>query len=243
MKRFYFLGLVFLLLTKFTSAQGEGEKIEFGLGMNPCLSWMNPSMKIFNSGGSTFAFGFGAKINYKLSQKYALGFEVNFQNININTHYNKIDVEYKSVTQTSTDFTMQYNLKYLEIPVLLKMQTEPKNKLAYYGEFGGSLGLLLNQLADVESKELNISQVNTEEPEEGDKFILKNSDNNATIYKTNINAFKIGLIFGGGLQYHLTNGSRLEFGLRYNLGLTDIYDDSKLEGSNHCAGINIGFIF
>ena len=78
MKRFFFLSLVLLALTKLTSAQVEGEKLEFGLGLNPCLSWMKPSMKIFESGGSTFAFGFGAKINYRLSPKYALGFEVNF---------------------------------------------------------------------------------------------------------------------------------------------------------------------
>jgi opacity protein-like surface antigen len=243
MKRIYFLSLVFLTLNKFCTAQVEGEKLEFGLGITPCYSWMKPSTKIFKSGGSSFAFGFGAKINYNLSQKYALGFEVNFQNININTQYNRIDVEYKNVTKTSSDFNMNYQIKYLDIPIMLKMKTAPKNNLAYYGEFGGSFGLLVNQLADVQSNELNLAQVNTKEPEENDKFILRNSDNNSTVYKTNINSFKVGLIFGGGVQYYLTNGSRIEVGLRYNLGLTDIYNDNKLEGNNHCFGLNLGFIF
>ena len=90
---------------------------------------------------------------------------------------------------------------------------------------------------------LNISQVNTAAPEDGDMFTLYNPDNGTTKYAYNINKFKSGLIFGGGYHLIQSNQSRFEIGLRYTLGLTDIYDEEKWKGTSQSLSINFGFIF
>jgi hypothetical protein len=243
MKRILFDFCALLLLNQYSYAQDSDQKLEFGLGISPAFSWVNPTTKMVKSGGSTLKFGFGARLNFMLSSKYALGFEFNLQNWGAKTHFDKINVEQKGVTKTSSDFNMDYKLRYMEIPVLLKMRTETKNNIAYYGEFGGNIGWLLSQLADIESDELSLEQVNTKNPEDGDEFKLFNADNGTTEYDYAINSLKIGLIFGGGIHYHLDNNSKVELGLRYHLGLTDIYNEAKWQGTNHALALNLGFIF
>ncbi|OYU96780.1 MAG: hypothetical protein CFE21_00395 [Bacteroidetes bacterium B1(2017)] len=242
MKLKLFLSILLLSISRIGLSQINEDKLEFGLGITPCLSWVNSSTKMLKSGGSAMSFGFGAKINFKLSSKYALGFEVNLQNIKAKTNFTGIDVEYNGIKKTSSNFDLDYKLKYIDLPVLLKMHTEPKNNIAIFGEFGASLGFLLNQLADVSSNELNLEQVNTQNPEDGDNFTLSNSSNGEK-YSIKMNTLKVGLIFGSGIHYHLGNGSKVELGLRYNLGLTDIYDEKKWTGTSHNLGLNLGFIF
>jgi hypothetical protein len=236
-----FFSLFWMTLNSF--AQNSDDKIEFGLGITPCVAWIKPNTKFITSGGTGLTFGFGARVNKIISEKYAIGLEFNLQNISAKTHFDKIDVEYKNTKTTSNDFNINYNLRYIDIPILLKMNTSPKEALSYYGEFGGIFGILLNQKADIVSNELNLTEVNTKSPEDIDKFSLTNSDNPNTVYNINTNIFRIGMAFGGGIQIHLDNGSRVNLGLRYNLGLTDIFDDNKLDATSQNLGINMGFIF
>lgn len=243
MKRILFVFCAMLHMSLYSNAQDSGDKLEFGLGISPALSWVNPSTKMVKSGGTALKFGFGARLNFMLSSKYALGFEFNLQNWGAKTHFDKINVEHNGVTKTSNDFNIDYKLRYMEIPVLLKMRTETKNHLAYYGEFGGNIGWLLSQLADIDSEDLSLEQVNTKNPEDGDEFKLFNADNGTTEYDYEINSLKLGLIFGGGVHYHLDNNSKIEMGLRYHLGLTDIYNEDKWQATNHAIALNLAFIF
>ncbi len=243
MKRIFGFALLILGLSAKANTPFDGEKLEFGLGITPCMSWMNPSTKILVGGKSSLKFGFGAKINYHMSEKYALGFEINLQNLSAHTHLNAVAVDFKNTIKNSAGFHMDYQLRYLDIPIMLKMNTIPNKNLAFYGEFGGNLGILLNQLADIQSDVLNLSQVNMEAPEEGDNFTLRNIDNINTQYDYSLNKFRAGLIFGAGVHYHLGNESKCEIGIRYNLGLSDLYNESKWNGSSQSIGLNIGFIF
>lgn len=243
MSRFNWFVLLLLTAISPAFAQDSAEKLEFGLGITPSMSWVNSNTKMLSSGGAKIKFGFGAKINYKLSEKYALGFEVNLQNISARTHFNKMGYTYNGVTEISNDFNIDYELRYLDIPVLLKMKTKPAGDKNFYGEFGANIGFLMNQVADVYSEKLDLSQVNTASPEEGDMFYLSNADNATIKYDYKINKLRAGLLFGGGVHFILSNGSVVELGVRYNLGLSDIYNDTKWDGTSQTLGVNFGFIF
>ncbi|MDZ4667158.1 MAG: porin family protein [bacterium] len=243
MKRNLYIIIVLLLMGKLSLAQNEVSKLEFGLGISPAMSWVNPSTKVVGRDGGSLNFGFGARINYKLSDKYAIGFEVNLQNLGAKTHMDKVITERDGIILPSNNFNLNYQLRYLEIPVVLKMHTELKGKTSYFGEFGGNIGWLLNQIADIKSDVFSIDKVNTELPEDGDKFKLYNPENANSEYLIQLNKINLGLIFGGGIQLHLDNNSKVELGLRYRWGITDIYKEDKWKGNNHAIALNIGFIF
>ncbi|MDP1726334.1 MAG: porin family protein [Bacteroidota bacterium] len=234
--------LLLIVITFKSSAQIIGEKLEFGLGLSPSVSWVTSNSKIIKSNGSEINWGFGARINYKLSEKYAFGFEVNLQNIASNIHFDLIDVKPQNgILTTSTDFNIDYRLRYVEVPCLLKMHTQNKNNLSFYGEFGFAPGFLLKQRADIRSPQLNLEDVNTGTPDDGDKFELQNADGSKYTYA--INSLRVGLVFGAGTQLYILNDSRVDLGLRYNMGLSDFLDESKWNAANSYLSLNAGFFF
>lgn len=234
--------LMFMIATVTCDAQIKGEKLEFGLGLSPSVSWVTSNSKIIKPNNAGVNWGFGARINYNLSEKYAFGFEINLQNIASNIHFDLIDVKPQNLPlATSTDFNIDYKLRYLEIPCLLKMHTQNKNNMSFYGEFGFALGFLLKQRADILSNQLKLENVNTGAPDDGDKFELQNAD--GTKYTYAINSLRAGLVFGAGTQLYILNDSRLDLGLRYNMGLSDFLDESKWNASNSYLSVNAGFFF
>ncbi|MBC7382658.1 MAG: outer membrane beta-barrel protein [Bacteroidia bacterium] len=238
------LTLLLLLITFNCQAQGDEGKLEFGLGISPSISWITSNTKSVVGNGGGVNFGFGAKINYKLSDKYAFGFEVNMQNINSNIRLPDINIQpHNGGIIKSTDLSLNYKLRYLELPVMLKMHTQEKNKLSFYGEFGGVVGFLLNQKANISSTYFTRDNVNTKAPEEGDQFELINPTNSSIKYLYNVNSLRAGLIFGAGVQLHVLSNSRVDIGLRYNLGLSDFLDDDIWKATNSYLALNLGFFF
>ncbi len=235
--------LLLVIATLKCDAQIKGEKLEFGLGLSPSVSWVTSNSKMIKSNGTAINWGFGARINYKLSDKYAFGFEINLQNIASNIHFDLIDVKSQSgILTTSTDFNINYKLRYLEIPCLLKMHTQNKNKISFYGEFGFAPGFLLKQRADINSAQLKLDDVNTGSPDDGDKFELRNTLDGSE-YKYAINSLRAGLLFGAGTQLYILSDSRADIGLRYNMGLSDFLDESKWNAVNSYLSVHAGFFF
>ncbi len=237
--------LNFLFLNLVSTAKIDPQKLEFGLGVSPCFGWAHSNSKYIQSNGLGLNFGFGAKINYALGDKYGIGMEVNLQNVSTKIHFGRIDVVKPNGIDTlhSSNFEMAYAFQYIEIPIMLKMRTEENNDLRYYGEFGAAINILLNQKADITSNGFSLTGVNTQNPEDGDHFKLLNTDNINTSYSYKVSPFRLGLVLGGGVQYLIKNNSRIDLGLRYNAGLTDILGDSKLQLNNSYLSLNIGFIF
>lgn len=235
--------LMLMIAALNSDAQIKGEKLEFGLGLSPSVSWVTSNSKMIKPNNAGVNWGFGARINYNLSEKYAFGFEINLQNIASNIHFDLIGVKPQNLPlDTSTDFNIKYRLRYLEVPCLLKMRTQNKNNRSYYGEFGIALGFLLKQRADISSLQLNLEDVNTGAPDDGDKFELQNSLDGSK-YNYAINSLRAGLVFGAGTQLYILNDSRLDLGLRYNMGLSDFLDESKWSATNSYLSVNAGFFF
>lgn len=220
----------------------QESKIEFGLGTTSFISWITPSNKAISNGGAAPSFGFGAKINYNIGTKYAFGVEVNLQNIGADLKANDAIIKHHNTIDTVSNFGISYNLQYLDLPIFIKMHTVQEDNRSFYGEFGGSLGFLLKQKGDISSNKYNKADVNLAEPDAEDVFELKSTKNNDS-YAITSNKIRAGLMFGAGVNFHLKNSSRVELGLRYHMGLTDLLSEDKWTANSHGVGLNIGFIF
>jgi|688.fasta_scaffold44557_3 hypothetical protein len=220
----------------------QESKIEFGLGTTPFISWISPSNKAISNGSASPSFGFGAKINYNIGAKYALGFEINLQNIGAQVKAENVVVRHHGINDTLSNFSITYNLQYIDIPFFIKMHTVREENRSFYGEFGASFGLLLKQKGDVNSNSYNKENINFAEPDEEDVFELKSTKNEDS-YAITANKVRAGLMFGGGVNFHLQNSSRIELGIRYHMGLTDLLSENKWTANNNGIGLNIGFIF
>lgn len=237
--------LVGLILVLFSGLKAQETNIEFGLGTTPFISWFSPSNKAISNSGASPSFGFGAKINYNIGTKYALGCEINLQNISSSIKAENVVLKHHSILDTVRNFSVDYNLQYIDLPIFIKMHTVQEGNRSFYGEFGASFGFLIKQRGNVNSDKYNKEDINFNDHSAHDEHenLEVRSTRNNDIYQLKANPIRAGLMFGAGVNFHLKNSSRVELGLRYHMGLNDVLSETKWTANSQGVGLNIGFIF
>jgi len=123
------------------------------------------------------------------------------------------------------DYTMKYNLFYLDIPITLKASYDLSDNLAMYGDIGPYLGLGLSGKVkgeyDGETDETDIEWGNNEDEDD-------------------LKRFEFGATFGGGVEI-----GAIQVGISYDLGLANIssYTDYGVAFKNRVLKFSVGYIF
>lgn len=220
---------------------------EFGLRIAPQISFSSPDSKSLKDGGSSLDWNFGFHVAKKFNDRYAIATEVNVINMTSKLKFNEtMYVESPKILgggAYTSDMAINYNLRYLQVPILFKMRTTPiKNKWRIFGEFGMGFGFLLRSKADVNSSVLKLEDVDVDNPDNADKFKLRD-DPVSGENSTKINFMRPSFIIGGGATYELFGQTKLFAGLRYDGGLYDYMDANKWNATNSFTALNLGIIF
>jgi hypothetical protein len=240
--------LFILMLTAATAfcQMRDFNKYEFGLRIAPHVSWTSPDSKGLNSDGTGLDWSFGCMVNNNLSDKYALGFELNLAFVDSRISYDSMIVDGPAgiPARKTAGLSYHYSLQYIQVPVLFKMRTSDIGALRIYGEFGLGLSFLLRSKADVGSSmnNVSISNMDVDNPDEGDKITLRDMNNFNRTYSDEVNFFRPSLIIGAGIQYKIF-GSTACVGLRYDTSLRDMLADEKWKAGNNLVALNIGVLF
>lgn len=231
-----------------TQAQVTDEsRYEFGLRIAPQISWSTPDSKSITDGGISLDWNYGFHVAKKFTSRYAIGLEVNVINmaskIKITDPVTVYSTKITGGSAVTSDMSLDYSLRYLEIPILFKMTTDPiKDKLRAYGEFGVGMSILLKSKLDVSSSVLKLDNVDVDNPDDIDKFYL-NQNSFSKNYSQQVNSFRPSFIIGGGMTYDLFGNTKAYAGLRYDGGLADYLDADKWIANNSFSSLNIGIIF
>src|SRR5258705_1617101 len=115
-----------LLVSGILSAQDNSSgdsKLRFGFKVAPSLAWLKPDIKGYESDGSKIGFIYGLMMDYNFSKNYAvdIGLEVSYRG-------GKLKYDYVLSQNVTANGKMTYNIKYLEIPLSIKMKT---NEIGY----------------------------------------------------------------------------------------------------------------
>lgn len=180
---------VFLLLTGYVTAQTAGDtRLSFVL--SPQISWIKSDMDRVNNGGSKMGYNFGLLVDYFFGDNYAIT-----SGLTINTTGGKL--EYLSSGNNTVEARQRYNLRYIEIPMGLKLRSEDLKRMNIYGRFGLS-------------PQLNI--------------MAKDNDDNGI--SDEVKLLDLGYHIGGGIEYSVGGKNALVFGLLFNNGFMDITSSS-----------------
>ena len=108
----------------------QDKPFRFGFKAAPNISWIAPDSKDYESDGIKMGFSWGLLAEFTLTENYFVktGFSMDYLNGKLQLPYTKEEVP---VTLNRT-----YHLRYLEIPLSLKMRTNKFGKTAYFGEIG-----------------------------------------------------------------------------------------------------------
>jgi hypothetical protein len=208
--------LLFCLATfLFTlSASAQYKKFTFGLKAAPQISWIKPTTDKYEGDGAIIGFGWGfvSEVNLTENHSLATGFNVLF-----NGGKYQFPGSPTGVISTGTT-SRKLLLKSLEVPVSLKMRTDPVKNITYFGQIGFGQNFLLSAKSIDEYGGLTITN------KEAKAAFLRES-----------------LIIGGGAEYDLDSGTTLAVNISFDNGFTNVLKNGKGRANFMEVGFTILF--
>jgi hypothetical protein len=221
MKKIVFL-IMGLAMMNMVFAQNKSFKI--GIKLSPAIGYLKTDVGDISTNGRPLRVGYGLIFDRMFSENYAIGFGLNMIEFGGHAEYTRLNSESGSMP------TVQYvkrdysKVKYIEMPLTLKLRTAIIGKMIYWGQFGVGLGYLFSGYADEESTDLyeQLDAVN------GGAFIpasWKVSMDDKLDIKSNLNPIRASMIIAAGAEYPISGSTFLSYGVTYNGGLFSAYSN------------------
>jgi len=176
-------------------------------------------------------------MDYSLTKNYAIstGAEVSYRGGKL-THEYVYNASNNNPNTFSGDDS--YSLKYVDIPVTIKMKTNEIGYFTYYGQFGLQPGIKISAKED-------FSQTKTTPAGSNPSFGSPASDANVDVSRINLS-----LLFSLGLEYRIGGNTAIMAGIQFSNGFTDVltgtnHDDTstELEAISNYLSLNVGVFF
>ncbi len=215
MKKTIILSLFFILLT--LSVKAQYKPFQFGLKFSPGFSWIKTDMKGLERVSNEFNINWGFVGDFYFVENYGLSTGFDIISVKGSYLFDNNPLEVPSAGEWRNDI----NLKYVQIPIGLKMRTSKVGDFRIFGEVAYGLGILLS-----------------------DKTTTYNNDIecvNDMKYKNIRNALIVKL----GMELIVLKSSCVTAALSLNDNFTNIVDGGSFDHNIKGSSINfeIGFLF
>lgn len=133
----------------------DTKKMRFGAYLAPTIAWMKSSSKTddgknynIGSDGSKAGFMWGLMAEYYFQDNYALvtGLQMNMGGGKMTMDRAEKAPMAKTIDRASFD----YNINFVEIPVAIKLRTDPVSNFRFFGQAGVTLGARVGRKAAYE---------------------------------------------------------------------------------------------
>jgi len=194
-------------------------KVRFGLQFSPNISWLKASTAGYNNEGSKIGFSYGLSIEYFMTKNYLFSTGINLLKaggkLSYKTAVNTSDVA-SFVYYNPIDVEEDYTIKYIEIPLSLKLRTNEIGYLTYFGQFGFNLGFNYKSSAEYDYT-IGSNTLNA--------FIPTSSND----ISKEINWINLSLVVGAGVEYNISGNTSVAVGLTFNNGFINQLDSEVHE--------------
>ena len=227
-----FLLIIILMAVPLITFSQAQIPIKLGLKIAPNIGWMSPGTKGYESDGARLGMTIGFISDFYFAENYAISTGFNFQFLNGKMSYSDSLLIPGNANLMNGQVNRTYNFIYLEIPLMIKMETKTFGKMSFYGQIG--IGTAFRVSAKVKEHF---------EPDNYEAVDQQYDFNNGTTL------IRESILVGIGGAYHLDESSRIFIGLGYSNGLnnllTGVNYKSKLNEKSllNYAELNIGILF
>lgn len=215
--KIYVIGLLFLGFQTIGNAQ-EDRKVNLAFTVTPSLSWLETTNEGYERDGSSAGIKYGLLMDFRLFgvENYALATGFNMNHIS-----GKLKEASSFEESTGTVIPAlreaKYKMTYIDVPVAIRLRTNEIGYNIFYGVFGTELGF--NISTKEEYKDIY----------SGGETGVRTDD-----VTDDVNFFRTSLVFGAGVQRHISGSAYYRIGITYHNGLTDILKtDAYLVDSNN----------
>ncbi|WP_430810923.1 MULTISPECIES: porin family protein [unclassified Carboxylicivirga] len=180
--------ITFLILFSNALNAQDGKRTRLSFVLSPQISWLNSDEATVDGNGNLFGYNFGLVMDRFFAPNYAFT-----TGLTVNTTGGKLEYTASEVVPATHNTT--YRLKYLEVPLALKLLTNEFHRSRYYGQFGLST-----------------------------QYNIKTNDGDGNSINSEVKFFDMGYQIGGGMEYSLGGSTYMMLGLIYNGGFMDVTD-------------------
>lgn len=163
------------------------QSMRFGLMVGPSVNWLNADANDWTSETRT-RWSYGLMADFFMTDRYALS-----SGMTIASRQAHLDI---------SDTVGEYTLGSVDIPLVLKMQTQQFDRMTYFAKFGGGIGFRTREKVELVP----------------DRMEEQHLENYFTPIQTQ---FIIGL----GAEYEIDGSSAIVLGADFTMGLNDALKD------------------
>jgi hypothetical protein len=216
MKKVFFpLLLLVLGCSQASFTQTQESPVKLGLKAAPNIGWMAPETKHYDYDGITGGATIGLVTDFYFAKNYAFSTGFNFAFLNGRITYG--DSLLLDTATVYGQLNRKYKFVYLDIPYMIKLQTNTFGRFSFFGQIGFSTGFRISAKA-------------RDEYDLGAGVLPDKENSDVT---SNTTLIRQAVIFGAGLEYHLDINTRIFFGVNYSNSLNNI-----LTGYNSASDLN-----
>lgn len=258
--------LILSMLLNFASSFAQedvAKNFRFGIKMSPNISWFAPfDKKKLQSDGPELKFSYGLITEFRLnkSASFATGIEMNFSGGTLNftpsdsVYYNAGDADLPQGNYSKFFLDKRkYQMRYVDIPLTMKLRTPEIGSMTYYGVIGANLSIRTKVKAIDDGELVNIT---IKQDTVSTVVVTRETQTVEDVDITkDVNFFRVGLNIGFGMEYNIVGSTTLTTSLNFYQGFTNVlkgesdflidkkgrpYEQSV---KNHFFMINIGLLF
>lgn len=218
MKRITLFSALFILaLTGWSQT-----RIQLSFTGSPSLNWMKSNNLSVAKERivAGYDFGLNGDIFFSENERYSLFTGLQILNTGGSVTYREAFQFSGKTLPPSTK--IRYRLRYVEIPLAIKLKTDQFHRTRYWGQFG--LSSMINIGANGDSSDDTFRKANINDE---------------------INLFNLAMIVGAGFDFDLGGSNSVTAGLIFHNGLTDITTDNAFNDNTiiNSIKLRLGLIF
>ena len=219
------VGCALLIFLSPTVSMAQYKSVILGVKVAPNIGWLKTDQDGYNSEGPVLGLNWGLIADFYFAENYALasGFEVSF-------HNGKISYP-DTYDGGQGRLDRKYRLKYIDIPVLIKMKTNEIGNFRFFGNIGVKPGVRIGSKA----KDSYV----------GPTSYTKDWHN----IDSQTRLFRMSLVVGAGVEFPVDNSTSIIAGLNFINGFSNVLKNkNEVTGVSHKAipnaiELSLGVVF
>ena len=175
---------------------------------NPSVNWMNTANQEVNKQKVVLGYDFGLLGDIYFSENEHYSFLTGLQVLNTggNLSYRTAQPFSFAGAELPPSTEIRYRLRYLEIPLCIKLKTDQIDRFYFWGQFG--LSPMINIGANGDTSDGTFKRANINEE---------------------INMFNLAMNVGAGVDFELGTNNSISAGLIFQNGLSDVTTDNAFK--------------